>query len=365
MRKDGNSPGFLVVGAGLLGAQRASAVKAARGVRLVAIHDRDSSTAARVAGRLGTKTFEDFGAALQDPEIDAVIVATPHADHFTLAMAALEAGKHVLCEKPLTIRPEDARMLSLRADELRLRLATGLNHRFYPPVAEALHLASGGAIGKVESVRAEIGHRADTAFLSSWHTDVACSGGGTLMDNGPHACDLIRRFLGEIVSAKGYLRHRHGLPRGCEIEAFALFRDFDQGFAELRSSWNQPNGYLTVEVRGTHGWLRMETAPWKLVGVLSTGQKVSRAYLKERVFERLHRLKHNCERSLVVEVEALVSTSRDANRPEATGWDGCRITEMIDAVYRANESGVEVRLEPSLVNLPSSARRRVLLGRET
>src|SRR5439155_8681619 len=136
--------------------------------------------------------------------VDAVVVATPHADHHEQVGLALEAGKHVLCEKPLAVRPDHARLLALRADELRLRLATGLNHRFYPPVRDALALVSRWAIGRVESVRATIGHRASPEFLAGWHAERERSGGGTLIDNGPHACDLIRRFLGEVVAAQGY-----------------------------------------------------------------------------------------------------------------------------------------------------------------
>ena len=362
MRTNGQDVGILVIGAGFLGSLRCAAVKAAFGTRLVAVHDRDQTIGANASRRFGVEFADDLHEALRRNDVDAVIVATPHADHFEQAMAALETGKHVLCEKPLTVRPVDARLLSLRADELRLRLATGLNHRFYPPVADALAIAGAGGIGKVESVRMEIGHLASPEFLSGWHTDVSRSGGGTLMDNGPHACDLIRGFLGEIVAAKGYVRQSHNLPRGCEPEAFALFRDFDQGFAELRSSWCQPTGYLTIDVRGSRGRLHVETAPWRLTGELSNGQVLRRSYLRERVAERLFRLKHGCERSLVREIEAFVSNQKEATRPEAHGWDGCRATEMIDAVYRSSETGEEILLEPPLVNLPSSARRRVLGG---
>jgi predicted dehydrogenase len=355
--------GFLVVGAGYLGTQRAVAAAVARGARLVAVHDRDQVAAEVVARRHQAERVEDYDAALERADVDAVIISTPHADHFAQALAALEAGKHVLCEKPLTVQPADARLLALRADELRLRLATGLNHRFYAPVADALNLVSAWAIGRVESVRAEIGHKADASFLASWHTDVARSGGGTLMDNGPHACDLIRRFLGEVVAAKGYRRRCLSLPHDCEPEAYALFRDFDQGYGELRSSWNQPAGYLTLDVRGSDGWLRIETAPWRLSGVLSDGRGVQRTYLFDRVAERLFRMRFGCERSLVREVEAFVATPRDRPRPEATGWDGCRVTEMIDAVYRSDELGDEITLEPPLAHLPSRARRRALEDR--
>ncbi len=360
---DGRPVGFLVVGAGFLGSQRAAATAAARGSRLVAVHDAEMPRAVDVARRLGAEAVSDFQAALGRPGVNAVVIATPHADHFAQALAALEAGKHVFCEKPLTVRPEEARFLALRADELRLRLGTGLNHRFYPPVADALELVAAWAIGRVESVRVEIGHRASSEFLAGWHTDVDRSGGGTLMDNGPHACDLIRKLLGEVVAVKGYRRRSLSLPRDCETEAYAVFRDFDQGFAELRSSWKQAVGYLNLDIRGSDGWLRVETAPWRLTGELSNGRRERRTYFLDRVAERLFRLQLGCERSLVREIESFVSSPKD-DRPEATGWDGCRVTEMIDAVYRSDETGEEVRLEPPLVNLPSNARRRVIVERQ-
>jgi predicted dehydrogenase len=367
MNIEGRDLGILVVGAGFLGAQRAAAAVAIPGARLVAVVDCDRVAARRLAAQLRSDVEPDLESALKRDDVDAVVVATPHADHAFQASAALEAGKHVLVEKPLAIDADSARSLALRADELRLRLATGLNHRFYPSVADMLALTESGAIGRVECVRAEIGHRASAAFLAGWHTDVERSGGGTLMDNGPHACDLIRRLLGEISAAKGYLRRDSGLPDHCEVEAFALFRDSERGHAELRSSWLQPTGYLGVEVRGSQGWLKVETAPWSLRGRLATGQRIHKTYLTERVAERVFRLRHGCERSLACELASFVATIREhaPAKLAATGWDGCRVTEMIDAVYRADATGAEVRLEPPLVHLPSIARRRALVGRST
>jgi predicted dehydrogenase len=357
MDANGLGIGFLVAGAGFLGAQRAAAAMVARGCRLVAVHDTDGRAAQAVASQHGVRFAPDYEAALGWDAVDAVVVATPHADHYEQVRIALEAGKHVLCEKPLTIRPDQARELAARADALRLRLGTGLNHRFYPPIRDALALASRWAIGRVEAVRAEIGHMASPEFLAGWHTDAARSGGGTLMDNGPHACDLVRRFLGEIVAARGTLRHP--ATPGCEMEAEAVFRDLDRGVGEVHSSWAQPDGYLTLDVRGTIGHLHIETAPWRLTGVIEGGKRISKRYLTDRLAERRFRGLFGSERSLVRELEAFVSTPWGQPRLEATGWDGCRITEMIDAVYRSDQSGEEVALEPPVVHLPSRVRRRV------
>jgi predicted dehydrogenase len=361
---DGKAMGLLVVGTGYLGAQRAAAAMLTKRVRLVAVTDRDAESAERLAARLGVVAVPDLESGLESGGVDAVVIATPHADHAEAIRLSLEAGKHVLCEKPLTVRADDARALATLADESRLRLSTGLNHRFYPPVRDALSLVGSWGIGRVESVRAEIGHLATPEFLKSWHTEVSRSGGGTLMDNGPHACDLIRRFLGEVVLAKGFVRQDVHLPNGCEVEAHALFRNHDNAVAELHSSWALRTGYLTVEVRGSEGYLKVETAPWRLTGRLADGRRVDRRYLVERVADRVHRARFGCERSIVRELAAFASPTGGHPRPGATGWDGCRATEMIQAVYQSDRTGDEVHLKPLLVHLPAVGRRRALRDRE-
>lgn len=364
MDADGKVMGVMVVGTGFLGAQRAAATLRARGLRLVAVSDVNESSAERVAARLGVVAVPSLEVGLESGGVDAVVIATPHGDHAGAIRRSLEAGKHVLCEKPLTIRVEDARAMATLADERRLKLATGLNHRFYPPIRDALALVGQWAIGRVEGVRAQIGHRASLEFLKSWHTELALSGGGTLMDNGPHACDLIRRFLGEVVLAKGFVRQDIQLPSGCETEAHGLLRNHDGAVAEIHSSWALRTGYLTVEVRGSEGQLRIETAPWRLTGQLADGRAIDRRYLADRVAERVHRLRFGCEQSIVRELESFASNVPSQVRPGATGWDGCRVTEMIQAIYQSDRTGDEVHLKPLLVHLPSGARRRAIRDRE-
>ena len=364
MDDQGRALGVLVVGAGYLGAQRAAACRLVKGLRLVAVTDVDAGRAEALAAKHGVVAVPSLESGLESGGVDAVVVATPHGDHAEAIRLALVAGKHVLCEKPLTIRAEDARALATLADESRLRLATGLNHRFYPPVRDALGLAAAWSIGRVEGVRARIGHLASPEFLQSWHTEVARSGGGTLMDNGPHACDLIRLLIGEVVLAKGFARQDVRYPTGCEVEAFALFRNHDNAIAELHSSWALRQGYLTLEVRGSEGFFKVETAPWRLTGTLADGRRVDRRYLAERIKDRVHQARFGCESSIVRELEAFASPKSAHPRTAATGWDGCRATEMIQAVYQSDRTGDEVHLKPLLVHLPSGVRRRAIHDRE-
>src|SRR4051794_1264276 len=127
MNANGPKLGLLVVGCGFLGSQRAAAAVAARGTRLVAVNDRDGDLARSVAIRHGVLAVPDYEDGLGLPGVSAVVIATPHAHHGAQVRLALEVGKHVLCEKPLTIDPDEARDLAHRADRRRVRLATGLN----------------------------------------------------------------------------------------------------------------------------------------------------------------------------------------------------------------------------------------------
>ena len=99
--------GFLVIGATDGGASRAAAVAATPGARLVAVCDADSDAARRVARRYGAEAFANASPAIHRSDVDAVIVATPNCAHYREVRSALEAGKHVLCEIPLTIQPDE------------------------------------------------------------------------------------------------------------------------------------------------------------------------------------------------------------------------------------------------------------------
>jgi len=348
--------GVLVVGVGSIGRQRAAAARVARGMHLAAVADVDGDLARRVGRRFSVPAFADFEGALRHPGVDAVIVATPHADHDDQAHRALEAGKPTLVEKPLSTDADQARALAMVADRGQVRLATGFNHRFYPPVRDALGMVGSWAIGRVEGLKITIGHMATAEFLSGWHTVAARSGGGTLMDNGPHACDLVRRFMGEVCSAEGYTEDGLDLPAGVESDAYALFQNHEYVGAELHSSWRLPEGYLTIEIRGDRGHLLVETAPWRLTGTLADGTRLRRTYVAERVAERVHRKLKGCERSHVEELEAFAVESSAMPRRHASGWDGVRATEMVQAVYESAARGRAVRLEPAPIRLPSMQR---------
>jgi predicted dehydrogenase len=359
------SVGILVVGAGFLGSQRAAAASVARGTTLVGVADVDLHRAGAVAARHGAFTVGSLEEGLLLDGVDAVVVATPHADHAASAELALACGKHVLCEKPLAIDADDARRLALQAEESSLSLAVGFNHRFYPPIRDTIRIVEAGGVGHVEGLRVQIGHHASREFLRTWHTDERVSGGGTLIDNGVHACDLIRRFAGEVESVCGNIRLDARELDTCERDAFGLFLTHDDVVAELHSSWNLRRGYLTVEVRGDAGWLVAETAPWRLSGRLAHGRKVTKRYTAERIAERMHRRLLGCERSILVELESFAAVIRGHNGEGASAEDGCRATEMVLGLYESARLKAEVALPPRVARGPEESPRAMTVRRRT
>lgn len=354
--------GFLVIGANGPGQARAMAALVGRGSHLVAVTDpADPEGAFELAERLGVSAAVVVESGLSLDQVDAVVVATPTEDRDDLIRRCLSHGKHVLSDSPIASSPDRARALAMEADELGLRLATGFSYRFAPPVRDALSMLSRWSIGRILSVRVDSGPDAEPDGLPPH-----LLGEQDALDTlGPAACDLLRRFLGEVVAAKGYLQERLSPQIGTETEALGLFRDHDRGLGELRTSWSGTRRGISVEVIGSEGCLRLETSPWRLT-IDRPGQPAERrTYRAEQLSARLFRRWHGCDRSVVLEHEAFVDAIR-AERPRligATGWDGCRALEMVEAIRRSDWTGEEVALEPTKVRTPSQSRRRTLRRR--
>ena len=344
--------GILVVGAGFIGARRAAAVHAARGTKLVGVVDRDPARARAVARRYDVFASTDLEEGLEFDGVDAVVVATPNSDHVGTIEQALVYGKHVLCDLPLAIDADDAWRLARHADDVRLRLAVGSPFRFVPPIRDALAIVRDWGIGRIESLRVRLGRRATSDDLDSWRNDRERSGGGSLIDLGPHGCDLIRRFLGEVEAVTGYLRHEPGEILGCERESFGLFRNHDHAVAELRTSWNRFDVESTLEIQGFSGFLRIETAPWSLSGRTSSGKSIRRSYRAERIVEAAFERRRQCSRAMVEEVESFAAPDGGYPRRHATGWDGFRAAEMVQALYESDRKGKEISIAAHLT-MPS------------
>lgn len=238
--------GVAIVGAGLVGAKRAAALPA--GTDLRTVFDPASERARAVAdSRAGATAAGSVEAALDDPDVSLVIVATPHGELAPIATAALERGRDVLVEKPGG--DSLGALLDLRdtAEAAGRRVRVGFNHRFHPAVLRVQDDVGSGRYGPVFGIRARYGHGGRVGYEQEWRAQREASGGGELVDQGLHLVDLVRALTGDVELVFSELRTDFW-PVEVEDNAYLALRAGTGAFAWLHASWTEWKNLFSLEV---------------------------------------------------------------------------------------------------------------------
>ena len=160
----------------------------------------------RICDTLGFEVaYADAYAMIADPDIDVIDICTPNNSHFDIACAALDAGKHVLCEKPFCINETQAQALAKKAADKGLVCGVVYNNRHLSAIMRAKQLIDEGALGRILSFSFHYRHDSDIdpARTVGWKQDAEICGAGTLFDLGSHALDLCRYLCGDFASIQG------------------------------------------------------------------------------------------------------------------------------------------------------------------
>ena len=193
-----------VIGAGFVGKVHVENIRRQTDAELVALADQSQEIASAFGEHLGiARAVGDYNELLADPSIDAVHICTPNATHFPIAKAAIEAGKNVICEKPLAMSAGEAQGLVQLAREKGVVHATSYNLRFYPNVAQMRRMVATGAVGDVLAVQ---GAYSRTGFSTRPITTGVSSpkSGGisrAMADIGSHWCDMVEHVTGRRIQA--------------------------------------------------------------------------------------------------------------------------------------------------------------------
>jgi len=184
-----------IIGCGDIAEKRgAPAINAIRGARLQAVMSRDIASAEAFASRFGAGcAYGSVNALLADPRIDAVYVSTPVASHAEITALAANAGKHVLCEKPMAISGDEAREAVLACQRADVKLGIAYYRRYYPKMQRVRELIQSGVIGEPIQSYIQFHDRVLDEVLSNkrWIVQPEISGGGAGMDLGCHLIDLL------------------------------------------------------------------------------------------------------------------------------------------------------------------------------
>jgi predicted dehydrogenase len=242
-----------IVGCGLIGQKRAAA---ATGHEIPIVCDVNAERAEALARSVGGRGTNDWR-ELVAKELDLVIVATTHDHLAEITLAAVQAGKHVLVEKPAARTAVELAPVVAAATLHRRLVKVGFNHRFHPALMKARELVDRGELGPLMFIRGRYGHGGRVGYEQEWRCVREISGGGELIDQGSHLVDLSRWFLGELTleySACPTYYWKIGVDDNC----FLALKGRSGEMAWLHATWTEWKNLFSFEISGRDGKLMIE-----------------------------------------------------------------------------------------------------------
>jgi predicted dehydrogenase len=244
-----------IIGCGLIGHKRAKNL----GLHTLLIAadvmmDRAEALAKQYPGAIAMQSWE---AAVANESVDIVIVATTPDNLARVTLAALQAGKHVLVDKPAARHFEELDSVIELAQSKKLKVRTGFNHRFHPAMRKAKKIIDSGEIGQLMFIRGRYGHGGRLGYEKEWRADPTISGGGELVDQGLHLIDLSRWYLGDFVHVDGYVK-TFFWQMPVEDNGFMMLRTRKDQVAWLHVSWTEWKNTFSLEIYGQHGKLQID-----------------------------------------------------------------------------------------------------------
>jgi predicted dehydrogenase len=284
-------------------------------------------------------------------DVDAVVVSAPTPLHEEIAVAALHAGKHVLCEKPLAATSQACRRILDAARDSGRTLAVGFNHRYLPPFRFLKHALDMGVVGRLTHVRALAGHDEVAGFRAPWMCLGALAGGGAMMDLGIHMTDLVRVVAGEIEDVAGAATAGVWGLEGSEDDALALMRTTAGVVVAYHATWTEWRGYtFRLEAYGERGMVAAQYGPMlNEVVVRRPGggrRRTWKLYPGPNLRHRLLGWRDAARRTFIAELRDFVRTIAGERSSLADGRDGLRAVEVAEAVYDSSRRRAVVRPGP-------------------
>ncbi len=313
-------------------------------VELVAVCDVIASRSEEMANQYGAKAYTDFHEMLLDPEIDAVSVCTPNYLHGSMTIAALNAGKHVLCEKPMATSQAEAEKMIEAAEQSGKKLMIGHNQRFVPAHVKAKEWIAEGKLGKLYSFRTTFGHAGPETWSAdgkeSWFFKKSQAFIGAMGDLGVHKADLLRYILGEeVVEVAAFVGTLAKQPSDVDDNAVCILKTQNGVVGTLTASWSYVGGEdNSTIIYGEKGILRLEDDPeYSLIAQYQNGEVEKLA---------LGKIQSNDEggQSNSQVIDHFVESILNDQAPLVSGLEGMKSLNIILAAMESQETKKVVSL---------------------
>lgn len=253
---DGQIIRWGIIGAGNVAEFKSGpALMQAPGSTVVAVMRRDAAKARDFAQRHGVpRWYADVDALVADPEVDAVYIASPHHLHLAHVTRAAQAGKAILCEKPVGVSLAEAQAVVDVCREASVSLTVAYYRRHWPLVQEMRRLLADGAIGEVVQARVQLADQYVPDPERSWLTEPEQAGGGALANAGSHWIDLVRYLLGDVDEVAAACSGHFG-GFATEDTIGVQMRMASEALVSLNVTLCSPASVNEFDIAGTNGRL--------------------------------------------------------------------------------------------------------------
>ena len=312
-------------------------------------YDFNMERAAEIAGQYGGSAYASVDELLDDPQIDAVSVCVSNNAHAEIAVKALKAGKHVLCEKPMATNLEDCEAMVKTAEETGKYLMIGQNQRLVKAHEKARDLIRGGEIGKVLTFRTVFGHCGPETWsvdpgANTWFFDKKRAVMGAMADLGVHKTDLIQFLLdttvAETTAVLTTLDKKDGSGEliGVDDNAVCIYRMENGVLGTMTASWTYygPEDNSTV-IYGTEGIMRIFDNPAYSIEIYKKDGDV--------IHYNVGQIQTNDNQTSSGIIDAFVEAVVNGHEPEISGKSVLPAMKAVFASIESSRTGKTVVIE--------------------
>jgi len=304
----------------------------ARYAEALAICSRSEEKAKAFASEFSIpKFYTDYSEMLSDKEIQAVIITTPNFLHHQQAVAAANAKKHILCEKPMALNVSECREMIESAQENDVKLMIAHHLRFKSCNRRAREIVRSGELGKVSTCRIQWSYNLGESPEIDWHAFKKYAGGGQFMNVNIHCVDLLRYILGEVKAVSAFTRK--DIYEEVEDKGIIMM-EFENGVLGVaEGSYSVTGASNSMELYGTRASLIVEEA-------CTCDSSGSLLFLPEKkTCSELDRTD-----PYLAEIEHFAAAILENKEPESSGDDGMESVRVIQASYRSAQSRSHIDL---------------------
>ena len=246
-----------IIGCGLIGKKRANSISQINDVaRLVACADVNINRANLLASEYqNVSSYDSWQVFLEHSSLDVVIVSTLHDSLSEITSACIKANKHVLVEKPAARSKAELLPVMKLADVSNVKVRVGFNHRYHRAFQKAKAIIQDGKLGELMFIRARYGHGARIGYENEWRANPSLSGGGELIDQGPHLIDLSQWLFEKPLNFHSGSAHTYFWDMPVDDNGFMLLKTAKKQVAFLHASCTEWKNLFSMEIYGKDGKL--------------------------------------------------------------------------------------------------------------